>query len=107
MSGEVRYGPQEAQLRQLARTAGVDLESDITAANAAADSAKLYAKAAAPKVQKIYKDALGSADFARDDVTRAFGALGAAADPYRAVTSRELGGWRNRISGSASRRSAR
>jgi hypothetical protein len=94
---DLRVGPQISQIRDLYDQAARQKVSDIRAAQQGAQSAIAFANAQRPTVKTTYKTGQNVANAAAADVETAFGKLGAAADPYRAVTSREQGGARNRI----------
>lgn len=94
---EAKYGPEISTVRGLIDQAKAQYEGDVSAAKTNASAVRSYAHQAGPKVKQIYTRATGAADAAGDDVVRAFGGLGAAADVFRAATAREQGGQRGRI----------
>ena len=95
----VRYGPQREQLTSLLDQARGAYKGDVTATKAGAKSIVMHARRAAKPTKAIYNEATGAQQAAASDVSNAFSALGAAADPYRAATAREQGGAKTRIAG--------
>lgn len=95
----VKYGPQVSAVKGLKREARATYRGDVEAARAGAGAAVQAAKAARKPLARIYEDALHSIGGAESDVSSSFAHLGSAADPYRAVTAREQGGYRARTAG--------
>jgi hypothetical protein len=93
----VRFSPERATIKALIGDAKSRFSSDLTAADAGAKSAIHFADKARKPTAAIFNTARSQADAARSDVESAFGKLGAAADPFRAATSREQTGTRQRV----------
>lgn len=95
--GDVRFGPQVSQIRDLYQQAAGQKVSDISAAKQNARSAIAFARAARPEVNAIYRRGGNVAEAAAADVANAFTPLGAGADPFRAVAAREAQGAKTRM----------
>jgi hypothetical protein len=95
--GDVRYGPQVSQIRDLYQQAATQKVSDINAAKQNARSAIAFARAARPEVNAIYKRGGNVERVAAADVANAFTPLGAGADPFRAAAARETQGAKTRM----------
>jgi hypothetical protein len=95
--GDVRYGPQVSQIRDLYQQAANQRVSDINAAKQNATSAIAFARAARPEVNAIYKRGANVEKVAATDVANAFAPLSAGADPFRAAAARETQGAKTRM----------
>ena len=98
----VQFGPEESQLQSLLKSAASNYEDDVTRAEEGAKATQLISRASRPRVKAIYAQSTKDTDTANQDVLTAFGKLGAAADPYRAVTARDMAGWKGRIASARS-----
>jgi hypothetical protein len=94
---KVRFGPEHSTIRAAIGQAQGEYLSDLTSADAAAKSAIHFAKKARKPVAAVFNQARSEADAARSDVESAFGRLGGAADPFRAVLAREQAGAHQRV----------
>jgi hypothetical protein len=94
--GDVQYGPQITQIRDLYTDAAHQRVSDINSAKQSAQSAVAFAHAQRPTVKAVYRRGGQQADRTAADVNAAFGKLGAD-NPYGAQIAAEQGGARNRI----------
>jgi hypothetical protein len=95
---QVRYGPEVSALQELLHQARQDLRQGIAAESGAAEGIKAAANAARPEITRIYGQAGQTQQQANQDVSHDLSTLSSAADPYRAVTSREAAGAKRRLS---------
>jgi hypothetical protein len=100
--GNVRYGPQVTQVRDLYTQAAEQKVSDINAAKQNAASAIAFARGSRPEVNAIYKRGGNVAKTAAAEVANAFAPLSAGADPFRAAAARESQGAKTRMAEAAS-----
>jgi hypothetical protein len=94
--GDVQFGPQLSQIRDLYTEAAKQKLSDIGSAKQTAASTIAFANQNRPTVKTVYARGASQADKTAADVNAAFGKLGAN-NPYSAEIAAEQGGMRNRI----------
>lgn len=94
--GDVQYGPQLAQIRDLYTDAAKQRVSDINSARQTAQSSVAFSRAQRPTVKAVYARGSSQADKTAADVNAAFGKLGPN-NPYSAEIAAEQGGMKNRI----------
>jgi hypothetical protein len=87
---KIRFGSERAGLAALVGQAQEEYKTDLRTARGMAATAIRSARKGRRPLRKIYNEAQAAADTAHQDVEAAFGRLGAAADPFKAVTDREF-----------------
>lgn len=93
---QIKYGPQLSAVRALKGEARSTYRGDVRAAKTTAAAAVKGTKQARKPTRRNYNQALSGIRNAYSDVQSAFANLGAGADPFRAITAREQGGYRAR-----------
>jgi hypothetical protein len=95
--GDVRYGPQISQIRDLYRQAAKQKKSDIGAARETAASAIAYANAQRPTVKNVYARGVEQANKTATGINAVLTRSLGADSPYAAEIAAETGGSKNRI----------
>jgi hypothetical protein len=97
LRAKIKYAPERDTITALVQQAGTTYGSDVADSDTTAGSTIRFAKGQRKPTRKVFDQAKSDADNAATDVKVAFGNLGGAADPYRAVTAREQGGREGRL----------
>lgn len=97
LRARIKYAPERDTITGLTGQAVSQYGSDLRDTDTTAKSTIQFAKGQRKPVTKVFDEAKTAADNSASDVAAAFGSLGTAADPFRAVTAREQGGRTQRL----------
>lgn len=97
LEAKVRYGPEEAALKELLHEAKQTLKFNVSSERGVAEGIRAALREAKPALTKVYSDAGRSMEQANADVERDLAKLSSAADPQKAASAREIAGARRRL----------